>query len=79
MPRNLQVFPPVPSPGVVLDPGAFKVRGAVGSLVGLSVEASVEDGRTVTMVTFAWAASGGGSLADGNYALTVRADRVRDL
>jgi hypothetical protein len=63
---------------VTVDPGAFELRRQDGSLVGLSVAASVVDGRTVAVLTFTGADIVGGSLADGNYTLTVRADRVHD-
>src|SRR5207244_4369532 len=58
---------------VTLDPGAFELRRSDGSLVSVSVAASVVDGRTVAILTIT-----GGSLADGNYTLTVRGDHVRD-
>jgi hypothetical protein len=62
---------------VTLDPGAFELAGP-GGQVGLAVTASVVDGRTVAVLTFTDAGLVGGSLADGGYALTVRADRVHD-
>ena len=37
------------------------------------------NGRTVAVLTFTGPGIIGGSLADGNYALTIRGDRVRDL
>ena len=63
---------------VTLDPGAFGLRHANGGEVGLSVAASVVGGRTVAVLTFTGPGILGGSLADGNYALTTRGDRVRD-
>jgi hypothetical protein len=40
----------------------------------------VVEGKTVLRVTFAsQTLAPGGSLSDGNYRLTIRADRVRDL
>jgi acetyl esterase/lipase len=63
---------------VTVDPGAFELRRQDGSLVGLSVAASEVDGRTVAVLTFTGADIVGGSLADGHYTLTVRADRVHD-
>jgi acetyl esterase/lipase len=63
---------------VTLDPGAFELRRQDGSLVGLNVIASVVDGRTVASLNFTGADVTGGSLADGNYTLAVRGDRVHD-
>ncbi len=63
---------------VTFDPGAFEVRKQDGTLVGLTVAASVVDGRTVAVLTFTGPGVFGGSLADGNYTLTIRGDRVRD-
>jgi hypothetical protein len=62
----------------VLDPGAIELRRQDGTLVNFLLDASVVGGRTVAVLTFAGAEFVGGSLADGNYALTVRADRVHD-
>jgi hypothetical protein len=63
---------------VTLDPGAFVLSRQDGSLVDLSVDSIVEDGRTVAVLTFSGADIVGGSLADGNYALTIRGDLVHD-
>jgi hypothetical protein len=63
---------------VTLAPGAFELRGADGGLVELIVATSVENGRTVAVLTFAGAELVGGSLADGSYTLAVRADLVHD-
>jgi hypothetical protein len=63
---------------VTLDPGAFEVTRQDGSPVELSVAASVVGGRTVAVLTFTGSDLVGGSLADGRYTLTVRADRVHD-
>jgi hypothetical protein len=62
---------------VTLDPGAIEVTGP-GGPVGVSVATSVVGGRTVAVVTFTGPGVVGGSLADGNYTLTVRAAKVRD-
>src|SRR5262249_8275014 len=73
--------PPTPATfnGVAtLDPGAFELRRQDGSQVGLTMLTSVVDGRTVAALTFTGADVIGGSLADGNYTLTVHADRVHD-
>jgi hypothetical protein len=63
---------------VTLDPGAFALSRADGSPVGLTVAASVVDGRTVAVLTFTGPDIVGGSLADGSYTLTVLGDRVHD-
>jgi acetyl esterase/lipase len=63
---------------VTLDPRAFEVRRQGGSPVGLNITTAVVDGRTVAALTFTGADIIGGSLADGHYTLTVRADRVHD-
>ena len=63
---------------MTLDPGAFELRRQDGSLVELNVAASVVNGRTVAVLTFAGPDIVGGSLADGNYTLTIRGDRVHD-
>jgi hypothetical protein len=63
---------------VTLDPGAFEVRKQGGGLVNLIVASSVVDGRTVAVVTFTGTGISGGSLADGNYQLTILGSRVHD-
>jgi hypothetical protein len=63
---------------VAIDPGAFELHRQDGTPVGLSVAASVVGGRTVAVLTFAGPGVVGGSLADGNYTLTVHGDHVRD-
>jgi hypothetical protein len=62
----------------VLDPGAIELRRQDGSLVGAQVSISLVGGKTVAVLTFAGPEFVGGSLADGRYTLTVRADRVHD-
>ena len=62
----------------VLDPGAIELRRQDGSLVDFQLGISVVGGKTVAVLTFAGPEFVGGSLADGNYTLTVRADRVHD-
>jgi arylsulfate sulfotransferase len=62
----------------VLDPGAIELRRQDGSLVGVQLATSVVGGKTVAVLTFAGSDVIGGSLADGSYTLTVRADRVHD-
>jgi hypothetical protein len=63
---------------VTLDPGTFDLSRPDGTLVELAVAASVVNGRTVAVLTFAGPDIVGGSLADGSYTLTVRVDRVHD-
>jgi hypothetical protein len=63
---------------VTIDPGAFELRRQDGSSVGLNVATSVAGGRTVAVLTFTGPDVVGGSLADGNYALTVRGELVHD-
>jgi hypothetical protein len=63
---------------VTLDPGAFDLSRPDGTPVELTVATSVVDGRTVAVLTFSGPDVVGGSLADGSYILTVRADRVHD-
>src|SRR5205823_553866 len=63
---------------VVLDPGAIELRRQDGTLVDAQVSISLVGGRTVAVLTFAGTEFIGGSLADGRYALTVRADLVHD-
>jgi arylsulfate sulfotransferase len=62
----------------VLDPGAIELRRQDGSLVGLHADISVLSGQTVAVLTFVGPEFVGGSLADGDYTLTVLANRVHD-
>jgi len=62
----------------VLDPGAIELRRQDGSLVGADLAISVVGGKTVAVLTFAGPGFVGGSLADGRYTLTLRAERVHD-
>jgi hypothetical protein len=63
---------------VTLDPGAIDVVKHGGGTVGVSVAMSVVSGQTVAVLTFPGSGFIGGSLADGNYTLTVHADKVHD-
>src|SRR5262249_34210699 len=63
---------------VTLDATAFTLNRADGSPVELNVAASVVNNQTVAVLTFVGSDVIGGSLADGNYTLTVLADRVHD-
>jgi hypothetical protein len=62
----------------ILDPGAIELRRQDGSLVGAQLSISLLNGKTVAVLTFSGSEFVGGSLADGNYTLTVLADRVHD-
>jgi hypothetical protein len=62
----------------ILDPGAIELRRQDGSLVGLHADISILGGKTVAVLTFVGTEFVGGSLADGSYSLTVRADLVHD-
>lgn len=64
---------------VTFDVGAFGLQRPDGGAVGLNVGTTVVDGRTVAVLTFTGSGIIGGSLADGNYALTIRGDHIRDL
>src|SRR5262249_49933290 len=66
------------SGAAVLDPGAIELRRHDGTMVNFQLAVSVAGGKTVAVLTFAGAEFVGGSLADGSYTLTVRADRVHD-
>lgn len=63
---------------MTVDPGAFVLRRNDGKHVGLDVALSEADGRTVALLTFRGSNIVGGSLADGEYTLTIRADRIHD-
>jgi hypothetical protein len=63
---------------VVLDPAAIELRRQDGSLVAARVGVALLGGRTEAVLTFVGTEFVGGSLADGSYTLTVRADRVHD-
>jgi hypothetical protein len=66
------------SGAVTLDPGAIELRRQDGTPVDAQVSISLVGGKTVAVLTFAGTQFVGGSLADGSYSLTVRADRARD-
>jgi N-acetylglucosamine-6-sulfatase len=63
---------------VTFDPGAFSLQLTNGHEVGLNVAAPVVGGRTVAVLTFSGSGIIGGSLADGNYTLSIRGDHIRD-
>src|SRR5262249_28098699 len=64
--------------GAVLDPGAIELRRQDGTQINFQLAVSAVGGKTVAVLTFAGPEFVGGSLGDGNYTLTVRADRVHD-
>jgi hypothetical protein len=66
------------SGATVLDPGAIELRRQDGTLLDARVSIALVGGRTVAVFTFAGPEFVGGSLADGSYTLTVRADHVHD-
>jgi VCBS repeat-containing protein len=63
---------------VTLSAGAFELRDAAGSRVPatITVATQVVGGHAVATLTFSGTGVLGGSLADGRYTLTVRADQV---
>jgi hypothetical protein len=62
----------------VLDPGAIELRRQNGTSVNFQTAISTVGGNTVAVLTFAAPEFIGGSLADGSYTLTVRADHAHD-
>src|SRR5262249_18063532 len=62
----------------ILDPGAIELRRQDGNLVNAQLAISFVGAQTTAVVTFVGTEFVGGSLADGNYTLTVLADRVHD-
>jgi len=62
----------------VLDPGAIELLRQDSTAVNAQIAISTVGGKTVAVLTFASPEFVGGSLEDGTYALTVRADRVHD-
>lgn len=66
------------SGAAILDPGAIELRRQDGSLVDARLSISLLNDKTVAELTFAGTEFIGGSLADGNYTLTVLADHVHD-
>ncbi|HXG08273.1 MAG TPA: autotransporter-associated beta strand repeat-containing protein [Gemmataceae bacterium] len=63
---------------VTLAPGAFELRRQGGNTVNLQVATSVVNDRTVAVLTFTGPDIIGGSLADGNYTLTINSALVHD-
>jgi hypothetical protein len=63
---------------VTLDPGAFELVGQGGGVIQLAVAQAVVDGHSVDTLTFSGAGIIGGSLADGQYTLTIHGGLVHD-
>src|SRR5262245_5170438 len=61
-----------------LDPGAIELHRQDGTLVNAQMNISLVGGKTMAVLSFVGTEFVGGSLADGNYTLTVLADRVHD-
>ena len=61
-----------------LDPGAFQLQRQGARPVQVQVATSVVGSQTVAVLTFTGAGIINGSLADGDYTLTVLADHVHD-
>jgi hypothetical protein len=63
---------------MVLDPGAIELLRQDGTPVNFELSVSPVGGQTVAVLSFAGTEFVGGSLADGSYTLTVRANHVHD-
>jgi hypothetical protein len=63
---------------VTLDPGAFALVGQEDGAIQLTVVQAVVDGQSVDTLTFSGPDIIGGSLADGQYILTVYGGLVHD-
>jgi methionine-rich copper-binding protein CopC len=63
---------------VTLVDGAFELQRQDGTPVEVNVATSMVNDQTVAVLTFSGPDAVGGSLADGSYTVTVRADRVHD-
>jgi hypothetical protein len=63
---------------VHLDPGAFELVRQEGGVIQLQVAQAVVDGHSVDTLTFVGAGIIGGSLADGNYTLTIHGGLIQD-
>jgi hypothetical protein len=65
-------------PAATLAPRVIELRRQDGGLVGLHADISVLGSKTVAVLTFLGTEFVGGSLADGSYTLTIRADGIHD-
>ena len=63
---------------VHLDPGAFELVRQEGGVIQFDVSEAVVDGHSVDTLTFVGAGIIGGSLADGQYTLTIHGGLVHD-
>jgi hypothetical protein len=63
---------------VTIDAGAFQLTRQDGSEIGLNMAASIVNGRTVAVLTFAETDLVDGSLAEGNYVLTIHGNHIHD-
>jgi hypothetical protein len=63
---------------VTIEAGAFELRRDGAGLVDLQVTTSVVAGKTVAVLTFVGPDIVGGSLADGQFTLTIHSDHVHD-
>ncbi len=63
---------------VTIDSGAFELLRQDGILVTPNVTTSEVNGQTIAVLTFVGSGIIGGSLADGNYELTIQSDHIRD-
>jgi hypothetical protein len=61
---------------VTLDPGAFEVLRQGGGAFSVAFTTSVQNGKTVAVISFSGADIIGGSLADGQYTLITHGDHV---
>lgn len=66
------------SGAAILEPGAIELRRQDGSNVHARLDISLLGGKSVAVLTFVGSEFIGGSLTDGSYTLTIRADRVHD-
>lgn len=65
--------------GIVdVNPGAFAILQVGGGAVALNVSTSIVADQTVAHITFSGAGIIAGSLADGDYLLTIHGDAIED-
>ena len=63
---------------VTFDSDAFALQRSDGTLVNFDLASTDVSGQTASILTFSGSNIIGGSLADGNYVLTIRGERIRD-
>jgi VCBS repeat-containing protein len=61
---------------VTIDSGAFAIKRSNGTIPGRTYTASTVNGVTQVVFTFSGTGTNSGSLADGNWTLTVMANRI---